>query len=67
VVGATTSGARGARTAKGLALALVAIGAGETLAETAARSFEIEVAGRLYRAKVLPRPPFDPKGERMKA
>ncbi len=66
VVGLTTSGARGARTRKGLALGLVAVAAGERPAETARRAFEIEIAGRLYPARVLDRPPFDPTGERMR-
>ncbi len=67
VVGLTTSGARGARTRKCLALGLIAIAPGERVADTAARVFEIEIAGRPYPARVLERPPFDPKGERMKA
>lgn len=67
VVGLTTSGARGARTRRGLALGLIAIAPGERVADTAARAFEIEIAGRLYPARVLERPPFDPRGERMKA
>ncbi|MCT8330071.1 GcvT family protein [Albidovulum sediminis] len=66
VVGLTTSGARGARTRKGLALGLIAVAAGETPARTAERAFEIEIAGRLYPARVLDRPPFDPTGERMR-
>lgn len=66
VVGLTTSGARGARTRQTLALGLIGIVPGETLAQTAARQFEIEIAGRLYPAKVLERPPFDPKAERMR-
>ena len=67
VVGLTTSGARGARTGLTLALALLAVKAGETAAQTAARRFEIEVAGRLHRAVVLVRPPHDPRAERMTA
>lgn len=67
VVGLTTSGARGARTGKGLALGMIAIAPEEKLSETVARRFEIEIAGRLYPARVLERPPFDPTGERMKA
>lgn len=66
VVGLTTSGARGARTRKTLALGLIGVAPGETLATTATRSFEIEIAGRRYPAKALERPPFDPKGERMR-
>ncbi|MRX49378.1 FAD-dependent oxidoreductase [Paracoccus sp. S-4012] len=67
VVGLTTSGARGARTRLGLALGLVAIAPGESLRDTCARSFEVEVAGRLHPATALARPPFDPSGARMKA
>lgn len=66
VVGLTTSGGRGARTRKTLALGLIGIAPGETLAATAARNFEIEIAGQRYPAKVLERPPFDPTGERMR-
>ncbi|WP_170406086.1 GcvT family protein [Ruegeria arenilitoris] len=67
VVGATTSGARGARTRKTYALGLVEIRPGETLPQTCARSFTIEVAGKHYPAIPLMRPPFDPKNERMKS
>ncbi|WP_170327708.1 GcvT family protein [Ruegeria arenilitoris] len=67
VVGATTSGARGARTRKTYALGLVEIAPGETLPQTCDRSFTIEVAGKHYPAIPLMRPPFDPKNERMKS
>ena len=67
VVGLTTSGARGARTGLTLALAMVAIGPGEMMAQTCERDFLVEVAGRRYPARALARPAFDPKGERMKA
>lgn len=67
VVGLTTSGARGARTGLTLALGLVAIDPQETLAQTCAKDYEIEVAGRRYRATALPRAPFDADGRRMKA
>ncbi|MEX0303406.1 MAG: FAD-dependent oxidoreductase [Leisingera sp.] len=67
VVGFTTSGGRGARTGFTLALALVDVQPGETLAQTCARQFEIEIAGQRYTAKSLRRPPLDPSGERMKA
>lgn len=66
VVGLTTSGARGVRTGMTLALGMVDVAAGEGLAATAERKFEIEIAGRCYAADVLLRPPFDPKGERMR-
>lgn len=67
VVGLTTSGARGARTRLGLALGMVEVAAGESLAQTCARSFAIEVAGAMHPANALARPPFDPTGSRMKA
>ncbi|SLN28447.1 4-methylaminobutanoate oxidase (formaldehyde-forming) [Roseovarius litorisediminis] len=67
VVGLTTSGGRGARTGLTLALGLIEVVAGETLAATCKRNFEIEVAGQRYAAKALMAPPFDAKGERMRA
>lgn len=67
VAGLTTSGARGARTGRTLALGLVEIAKGETMAQTCARVFTVEIAGRQYEAKALARPPYDPAGERMKA
>ncbi len=67
VVGLTTSGAKGVRTGLTLALALVKVSPQETPAETARRSFEVDVAGRRYPATVLPKPPYDPAGERMRA
>lgn len=67
VVGMTTSGARGARTGLTLALGVVEIAEGETLAQTCARQFTIHVAGQDYAAQALAKPPFDPAGERMHA
>lgn len=66
VVGLTTSGARGVRTGLTLAFALVKVWPGETLTQTAERDFQVEVAGAQYRAAVLPKPPYDPAGERMR-
>lgn len=66
-VGLTTSGAQGVRTGLTLALALVKVKPDETAAETAARPFEVDVAGSRYRAVVLAKPPYDPRGERMTA
>ncbi|MEB8386301.1 FAD-dependent oxidoreductase [Rhodobacteraceae bacterium KMM 6894] len=66
VIGLTTSGAMGARTGLTLAFALIDIARGEKPSQTANREFEIEVAGRMYPAKALSAPPFDPKGERMR-
>lgn len=67
VVGLTTSGAKGVRSGLTLALALVSIAPGETAAQTAARGFEVDVAGSLHATAVLARPPHDPRGERMSA
>lgn len=67
VVGATTSGGRGARTRKTYAMGLVEIAAQESLSETCSRSFVIDVAGRQYPAVPLMRPPFDPTNKRMKS
>jgi 4-methylaminobutanoate oxidase (formaldehyde-forming) len=67
VVGLTTSGARGARTGRTLALGLIGIAPGETMAQTCARTFTVEIAGTHHQAQALARPPFDPAGERMKA
>jgi 4-methylaminobutanoate oxidase (formaldehyde-forming) len=63
VVGLTTSGGRGARTGQTLAFALLDL----TDTPLADRQFEIDIAGARYPAKVLPQPPYDPKGERMRA
>lgn len=65
-VGLTTSGARGPRTGMNLCFAMIKTAPGETATETKARAFTVRVAGRDYPATPLPRPPFDPKGERMR-
>ncbi|MFN4140390.1 FAD-dependent oxidoreductase [Aestuariivirga sp.] len=65
VVGLTTSGAMGVRTGLSLALALVNVASGESLARTAERKFEVDIAGRLHPAAVLLRPPYDPAGKRI--
>jgi len=67
VVGLTTSGAKGARSGLTLALALVRVTAGETPTQTAARQFEVDIAGTRHQASVLAKPPHDPRGERMSA
>ncbi len=67
VVGLTTSGARGARTGLTLALGLIETAPTETMAQTSARRFTIEIGGKTHEARALARPPFDPPGERMKA
>lgn len=66
VVGLTTSGARGVRTGLTLALALVNVQPDESLAQTAERNLQIDVAGVSYGARVLLKPPFDPAAERMR-
>ena len=66
VVGMTTSGARGARTGLTLALGMIEVAPGEKPSAACGREFEIEVAGTRHRANALIRPPFDPKGERMR-
>ncbi|MFK7754392.1 MAG: FAD-dependent oxidoreductase [Sedimentitalea sp.] len=67
VIGLTTSGARGARTGKTLAFGLINIANGGQLSQICERDFEIEVAGKRYRAIPLRHAPYDPKNERMKA
>lgn len=66
VVGLTTSGAKGARTGLTLALGMIEIAPGENLTDTCARDFTFDIAGKTYPARALPRPPYDPKGERMR-
>ncbi len=66
VVGLTSSGAKGARTGLTLALGMINISPGEKLSQTCSRTFEFDIAGQTYPARVLPRPPYDPKGERMR-
>ncbi|WP_293573671.1 FAD-dependent oxidoreductase [Phaeobacter sp.] len=65
-VGLTTSGGRGPRTGQNLCFAMINVTPGETLAETCERKFTVRVAGQEYSAQPLRRPPFDPKGERMR-
>ena len=67
VVGLTTGGARGPRTGQTLAFGLIDTAPGETLAQTAARQFEMEIGGKRYEARPLRRAPFDPQGGRMKS
>ncbi len=66
-VGLTSSGARGPRTGKALCFANVPIAFGETQAETRARSFEIEVAKRKYKATPLAQVPYDSKRQKLLA
>ena len=67
VIGLTTSGGLGARTGLTLALAMIDISPGETPERTCGRMFEVDIAGALYPAIPLLRPPFDPDGKRMRA
>lgn len=64
-VGLTSSGAKGPRTGKRLCFANVSIAPGETLAQTRARRFEIEVADHKYKATPLAQVPYDPSREKM--
>ena len=67
IVGLTTSGARGPRTGLSLAFGLIDIEPGEPLEVTCQRRLEVDIAGIHHRAIPLPRPPYDPEGERMRA
>ncbi len=66
LVGQTTSGGLGFRTGQALAFGYIACRPGAPRAELLAQSYEIEVAGKRYRANALVRPPYDPEGERLK-
>ncbi|RKF16770.1 FAD-dependent oxidoreductase [Roseovarius spongiae] len=66
LVGLTTSGGVGARTGLTLAFALVDTAPGETLAQTCARAFAVEVAGERRAATALRRAPYDPEGKEMR-
>jgi len=66
VVGATTSGTLGVRCKMPLAIGLIDTEKNETLQSLANRSFEIDVAGRRYDARVLERLPHDPDNEYMR-
>ena len=65
-VGLTTSGGQGPRTGLTLAFGMIDIAPDETLDQTCARDFQIEVAGETYQATPLKAPPFDPTGIRMR-
>ena len=67
IVGLTTSGARGPRTGLNLAFGLVKTAPSEKPSETAARTFNVQVADKTYTALPLRRPPFDPDGKEMRA
>ena len=67
VVGLTTSGTLGVRTNLTLAFGFIDIARNETLTQTAQRQFEIQVAAKHYKAKVLEQVPYDPSGRRMRS
>jgi len=60
IVGMTTSGTHGVRTRMALAIGLVNICLDQSIKDLSASSFEIEVAGIRYPAKVLTRAAWDP-------
>ncbi len=66
IVGLTTSGCVGPRTGKLLSFALVNCHPNESLFAVADKDYEIEVAGDLYRTRVLTQVPYDPDGMRMR-
>jgi glycine cleavage system aminomethyltransferase T len=66
IVGATTSGAWGHRTAKSLALGYVHCPGGVTGEWIDSGGWEIEIAWRRYAARVQFAPFYDPKSERMR-
>ena len=66
LVGRTTSGGLGFRTNKALCFAKVKIPSGSTRRETLAGGFEIEIAGERYPMRALLRPPYDPKGVKLR-
>ncbi len=66
LVGQTTSGGLGFRCGLPLAFGYVACGPGDTRQALLSRDYEIDVAGRLYPARALARPPYDPDGLRLK-
>ncbi len=63
VVGATTSGTLGVRCKKPLAIGLIETKKNESLDSICKREFHIEVAARLYDARVLAQLPHDPNNE----
>lgn len=67
VVGLTTSGGHGPRTAMNLAFGLVGVEPGESRAETWSAAYTIEVAGGTFPAMPLARAPYDPDNTRMTA
>ena len=66
LLGLTTSGAKGARTGLNLAFGMIKVARGETLSQTCARDFQVEVAGHRYPARAVRQPPYDPTGREMR-
>lgn len=66
LVGRTTSGGRGFRTGLSLCFASLACRPDEGKTAMMNGAYEISVAGRRYPLKALPKPPYDPGGERMR-
>ncbi len=66
LVGRTTSGGVGFRTGKGLCLGYVEAGCVPGKGEQEEK-FRVKVAGEMHRLLVLHEPPYDPRGERMRA
>ena len=60
VVGLTTSGTRGVRTRKSLAIGLINTEPDQSIEDISTNTFEIEVAGLRYPATVLTRSAYDP-------
>jgi len=60
IVGMTTSGTRGVRTGKSLAIGLINTNPNESMVNISKINFEIEVAGVRYPAVVLTRAAYDP-------
>lgn len=66
IVDILTSGAYGHALGAAVGMGYVPVGRGESEAALMASIWEIEVAGRRYRARASLMPLYDPKGERMK-
>jgi len=65
-VGHTTSGARGFRTGRSLAMGYVACEPGETKSDLLSGAYEIEVAGTRQAVTALAQAAYDPGGTRMR-
>lgn len=66
LVGRTTSGGLGFRTRSALCFGMVEKPPGSTAAELREATYEIEVAGERFSLAVLDKPPYDPKGLRLR-